>query len=62
MQEKKQADFTGLSVALTGSTWVLGGELCRALLNSRASLILLDRNPQKQEKRPNPEIRSERLS
>lgn len=38
---------TGKSVVITGSTGGLGQELCRALCRRGASLILVNRNPQK---------------
>ena len=40
-------DLTGVTVAITGPTGGLGTELCRYLAALNASLVLLDRNPEK---------------
>lgn len=40
-------DLRGKRIAITGSTGGLGGELCMSLAAAGASLILLDRNPEK---------------
>lgn len=44
---KQNIDLSGKTVAITGSTGGIGRELCRLLLMSGASLILLDRSPER---------------
>ncbi len=44
---KQAIDLGGKTVAITGSTGGIGRELCRLLLASGASLILLDRSPER---------------
>ena len=44
---KQEIDLSGKTVAITGSTGGIGRELCRLLLQAGASLILLDRSPER---------------
>lgn len=45
--KKQNIDLDGKIVAITGSTGGIGRELCRLLLMSGASLIMLDRSPER---------------
>ncbi len=45
--QKQGIDLVGKTVAITGSTGGIGRELCRLLLTCGASLILLDRSPER---------------
>ncbi|MBR5540395.1 MAG: SDR family NAD(P)-dependent oxidoreductase [Clostridia bacterium] len=40
-------DLSGKTVAITGSTGGIGRELCRLLLKAGASLVMLDRSPER---------------
>lgn len=44
---KQNIDLSGKTVAITGSTGGIGRELCRLLLAAGASLILMDRSPER---------------
>lgn len=44
---KHNIDLSGKTVAITGSTGGIGKELCRLLLTAGASLIMMDRSPER---------------
>lgn len=46
-RQKREIDLSGKTVAISGSTGGIGRELCRLLLTCGASLILLDRSPER---------------
>lgn len=45
--QRQSIDLNGKTVAITGSTGGIGRELCRLLLTAGASLIMLDRSPER---------------
>ncbi len=45
--QKQAIDLRGKTVAITGSTGGIGRELCRLLLQAGASLVMLDRSPER---------------
>ncbi len=45
--DEQFVDLNGKTVAITGSTGGIGRELCRLLLKAGASLIMLDRSPER---------------
>ena len=44
---RQAIDLSGKTIAITGSTGGIGRELCRLLLRAGASLIMLDRSPER---------------